>query len=108
MKRPYAAISGRNRPSTKGLVYPTLKRQVDQRQIAVGKRSRAVAIAPIGSSRTRLQAELAHLAIECRAPDAEPLGHLSHVPAVAPQRQTDHVRFHRLERADLALVGNGG
>src|SRR5262245_21546305 len=52
------------------------------------------------------QAELAHLAIERGAADAEALGHLRHVAAVAPEREADHVGFHGLQRADLALVGD--
>src|SRR5262249_38682330 len=61
---------------------------------------------PFCSVHPLFKAKFAHLAIERRAADAEALGDLRHVPAVAAECQADHVGLHRLHRADFALIGD--
>src|SRR5262245_8480675 len=63
---------------------------------------RHVAPASIGAF---FKAKFAHFAVKRGPADTKPLGDLGHVPAIAPECQTDHVRFDRFERANLAALG---
>src|SRR5262249_23647432 len=101
-----------------GACEPPLKPSIlePRRQTAgVGRGSRPTRDMRVGRSwraRTRalvhplLEAKFAHLAIERRAADAKAPGDFRHVPAIAAERQADHVGLHRLERADFALIGD--
>lgn len=54
----------------------------------------------------RFETVLLHFAIECRAADIQSLGDFRHVAAVAPEREADHVGFHRFERTDFAVLSH--
>src|SRR5688572_2787176 len=85
------------------------------RHPAIGPKPQAWALLPMPmpnaacrrSVHARLEAVLLHLPVERRAADLEPLGDLRHVTAIAAERETDHVGFDVLERADVAVLGDG-
>src|SRR5215475_8491837 len=61
------------------------------RDMRVGRSWRARTLASV---HPLLEAKFAHLAIERRAADAKAPGDLRHVPAIAAERQADHVGLH--------------
>jgi cytochrome b561 len=55
------------------------------------------------SSGVLVDPQLAELAVEGRATDAEPPGHFGHPPAIMADREADHVRLDLLQRAQVSV-----
>ena len=61
----------------------------------------------MGLAGTRLEAVFLHFPVESRAADLQTLGDFGHVATVAAEGEADHVGLDLVERADVAVGGDG-
>src|SRR5688500_6159649 len=80
-------------------------RRFSRRRRGAEVREVALARGEASASGRGVDADVAELAIECGAADAEAARHFSHAPAIVADRKADDVRLDLFERAQMPFVG---